>query len=47
MKRRGEEFNGTVDWGDWASQDRTTAQLEALGVAVDEAQFDTQSPVRG
>ena len=41
MKRRGEEFNGTVDWGDWASQDRTTAQLEALGVAVDEAQFDT------
>merc|ERR1712224_651395 len=41
MKRRGEEFNGTVNWGDWAHQDRTAAQLEALGVAVDEAQFDT------
>lgn len=32
MKRGGEPFNGTVDWGDWALFDRSQAQNEAMGM---------------
>ena len=30
MKAAGVPYNGTVAWGEWASQDRTVAQLEKL-----------------
>lgn len=41
MKRAHEAFNGSVQWGEWASQDRTVSQLEAMSVEAREAALDT------
>jgi len=41
MKKGGEPYSGTVDWGAWANQDRTVAQLERMSPQAVEAAFDT------
>ena len=41
MKSAGVAYNGTVDWGEWANQDRTAAQLKQLSPSARELAFDT------